>query len=89
MIAEILVRQRSFFVLVVAAQEICVQPHDFSQASVVVLVHAQGLGVKVVLLYILLYFIVGLEFFEMCECFRSASELVVNLEFATDFGEIL
>jgi hypothetical protein len=89
MIVEVLIRQRSFFVLIVGTQEVCVQAHNFFKTGTVVLVHAQGLGVEVMLLYVALYFIVGLEVFEMRKCFRSASELVINLEFATNLGQVL
>jgi len=41
------------------------------------------------LLHIVLYLIVGLKILEMRERFRSSSELVVNLELATSFGQIL
>jgi hypothetical protein len=41
------------------------------------------------LLHIVLYFIVGLELLEMRKCFRPASKLVVNLELATNLGQIL
>jgi len=41
------------------------------------------------LLHIVLYLIVGLKILEMRESFRFSSELVVDLELATSFGQIL
>lgn len=89
MIVEVFVRQCSFFVLVVSTQEVCVQPHDFLQTGAVVLVHAQGFRVEIMLLHKVLYLIVGLKILEMRERFRSSSELVVDLELATSLGQIL
>jgi hypothetical protein len=40
-------------------------------------------------LHVVLYFIVGLKVFEMRECFRSSSKLVVDLELATNLRQIL
>lgn len=66
-----------------------IEAHDIFVVRGVVLVHAEGGRIKIVFLDVVLDFIMDFEIFEVMQCLGATSELVVNLEFATEKGKIV